>query len=173
MRFLIMFICLLAMPLTTFAELPVGEVPPTVTLSGKDGGRLDGSAWSSSEIKGKIYTFWYVDPDEKDTNNHVSDRLKEEAFPIEKVASIACINMGATWLPNFAIESSLKEKQEEFPNTIYLKDFKKVLVKEWDFANNSSNVAAFDQEGKVIFSKDGKLSDSDVENLVQAIKNAL
>ena len=57
-----------------FAELPVGLVPPKIVLEGDFGGRLDGSKWSSDElVSGKITVLFYVDPDEADLNNHVSE----------------------------------------------------------------------------------------------------
>jgi predicted transcriptional regulator len=174
MKYLAFVVSFLLIPVLALAELPLGEVPPTVTLDGKIGGRLDGSAWSSTEIKGKAYTLWYVDPDEADMNDHVSDRLSKEDFPEGKLGSIAIINMAAApWKPNFAIESALKDSQEEFPSTIYIKDFKKVLVKEWNLEDHSCDIILFDQTGKVVFSKDGKFSQEDVEQLVAAIKEIL
>jgi predicted transcriptional regulator len=174
MKYLVIIASLLFMSFPVMAELPVGEVPPLITLEGKDGGRLDGSSWSSAEIKGRMFTFWYVDPDEADMNDHVSERLKNEEFPEEALGSIAIINMAAApWKPNFAIESALKDKQEEFPNTLYLKDFKKVLVKKWGLKDDSSDIMLFSREGKVLFSKDGKLSSEDVEALIAAIKENL
>jgi hypothetical protein len=165
----VLLLSVLSMPL--FAELPVGKKPPEIVLSGDLGARVNGTPWSSSEIKGKVFTMFYVDPDEKDLNDHVSKRLKKEKFPKEKVGSIAIINMDASWAPNFAIESSLEDKQKEYPTTIYVKDFEKVLVDKWKLTDDSSDVLAFDKTGKVIFSKDGKLSDADVEKLLQAIRD--
>lgn len=165
----ILLLSFLSMPL--FAELPVGKKPPVINLSGDLGARVDGTPWSSSEIKGKVFTMFYVDPDEKDLNDHVSKRLKKENFPKDKVGSIAVINMDASWAPNFAIESSLEDKQKEYPTTIYVKDFEKVLVKKWKLKDDSSDILAFDKTGKVIFSKDGKLSEADIERLLQAIRD--
>ena len=160
--------CFAALPL--YAELPLGKVPPVVTLSGKRGGRLDGTAWSSAELKGKVYILFYVDPDEKDLNEHVSQRLAREKHARKKVGSVAIINMDATWMPNFAIESALKEKQEKYKDTIYVKDFEKVLVKGWNLADDSNDIVAFDSFGKVIFSKDGKLSEEEIEELLRTVR---
>ena len=74
-----------------------------------------------------------VDPDESDLNNHVSEALKAEKFPLEKYGSIAIINMAATWLPNFALNMKLKSKQENYKNTVYVKDLQKILVQELSF----------------------------------------
>jgi predicted transcriptional regulator len=156
-----------------FAYMPNGTSPPRVELKGDAGGKVTGGNWSSDEIKDKVLVMFYVDPDESSLNDDVSAALKAEKFPQEKFGSIAVINMAATWKPNFAIESVLKKKQEEFPRTIYVKDKGKLLVKEWKFADDSSNILAFDRQGKVIYSKDGKLNNEDIAALIKAIKAVL
>jgi YtfJ family uncharacterized protein len=156
-----------------WAELKVGHVPKTVTLQDKLGGRLDGTPWSSAELTGKVSVLFYVDPDEKDLNNPASEALKAEAFPLERYQSFAVINMAATWLPNFAISSSLKEKQKIYTSTIYVRDYKKVLVKEWGIADDNSDVLAFDKQGNLIFIKEGLLNEQDIQTLIKAISNHL
>ncbi len=153
-----------------WAEVQMGQVPPTVELKEKLGGRLDGTPWSSSEMKGKVHVLFYVDPDKKDLNNEASEALAAEKFPHDKYQSVGIINMAATWLPNFAISSSLEEKQKKYPHTIYVRDYKKVLVKEWNIADDDSDVLAFDREGKLIFRKDGKLNGDDIAQLIKVIR---
>jgi predicted transcriptional regulator len=73
-------------------------------------------------VTGKGLCVFYVDPDEKDTNNEASDALDREKFPSEKFQTVGIINMAATWLPNFAISSALKDKQKRYPKTTYVRD---------------------------------------------------
>ena len=135
LSFLMIFL-LSALPLS--AELPLGKIPPKIVLEGDLGGRLDGTAWNSEElISGKVMVLFYVDPDEADLNNHVSDALKAENFPLDKYGSVGVANMGATWLPNFAINIKLKSKQEKHKSTIYVKDLEKTLVKKWEIGRAS------------------------------------
>jgi YtfJ family uncharacterized protein len=148
----------------------MGKTPKEVELSGDLGGRLDGSAWSTKELNGKVSVIFYVDPDEKDLNNEASDALQKEKFPLDKFQSFAIINMDASWLPNFAISSALKDKQERYPTAIYVRDYDKVLVKAWDIADDNSDVLAFDKQGRMVFMKYGKLSDSDIKTLIEVIR---
>ena len=165
----IMFaICLIAQ--TAWAGIEMGQVPKEVELKGDLGGRLDGSPWNSKELKGKINVIFYVDPDERDLNNEASEALKKEKFPKDKFQSYGLINMDATWLPNFIISSSLEEKQKRYPTTIYVRDYNKVLVKEWGISDDNSDVLVFDKQGKLIFRKDGKLNDKDIQNLLKGIR---
>jgi len=153
--------------------LEIGEIPPRVELREKLGGRLDGKPWSSDELRGKVYVLFYVDPDEKDTNNEASEALDREKFPEDKFQSFGIINMAATWLPNFAISSGLKEKQKRYPRTTYVRDYKKVLVNTWKIADDSSDVLAFDKSGRLIFRKDGKLTPEEIRSLLRVIRDHL
>jgi len=158
----------------TFAELPVGETPPNIVLKGDLGGRLDGTEWNSEEMNsGKVIVLFYVDPDESDLNNHVSEALKAEKFPLEKYGSVAVINMGATWLPNAVLNMKLKSKQEEYKSTVYVKDLEKILVKKWGLNDDDSDVVLFGKDGKVLYSVDGKFTDSQVQDLISAVKDNL
>lgn len=150
--------------------IQMGQVPIEVTLSGKEGGKLDGTAWSSTMLKDKVYVLFYVDPDEKDTNNAFSDALRNKKFDLEKYGSVAIINMAATWMPNFAIEKSLKAKQKKYPNALYVKDKHKVLVKHWGLADDSSDILIIDKTGKVLYYKEGKLSQSEIEKVLALIE---
>lgn len=157
------------------ATLTLDKVPPEIKLEDKLGGRVvGGGAWSSAELMGKVHVLFYVAPEAEDLNGHVRDLLKEQNFPSEKFASIAIINMAASpALPNFMISSRLKKKQEANPRTTFVEDKKKILVKEWNLADHSSCVLAFNKEGKVIFSIDGKLSDQQIQDLLGLIKGEL
>jgi len=153
--------------------IEMGQIPPKVELKEKLGGRLDGTPWSSEELQGKVHVLFYVDPDEKDTNNDASDALDREKFPGDKYQSVGIINMAASWLPNFAISSAVKDKQKRYPRTIYVRDYKKVLVNAWKIADDSSNILAFDKEGKLIFRKDGKLTPEEIKTLIKVIYDHL
>ena len=164
----LMIFLLSVLPLS--AELPLGKIPPKIVLEGDLGGRLDGTAWNSEElISGKVMVLFYVDPDESELNNHVSDALKAENFPLDKYGSVGMANMGATWLPNFAINIKLKSKQEKYKSTVYVKDLEKTLVKKWGLNDDDSDVMLFGKDGKVLYSVDGKLSDTQVEEIVKKV----
>jgi YtfJ family uncharacterized protein len=168
---------LLLLPLTltclsqsSYATLPLGKEPAEVVIEGKNGGKVAGGAWKSTELKGKIHVLFYVDPDESDTNNQTSEALKKQDFPHDKFASVAVINMAATWKPNSLISMKLNQKQKEYPTTVYVEDKTKVLVQQWGLKDDASDVVGFDKEGKVFFSVDGKLAPKDIEELIKGIK---
>ena len=151
----------------------LGKVPSVVLLDGKNGGRTDGLEWSSKMLKGKVHILFYVDPDKRDLNEPLSQALKKRHFNRKKYASVAVINLAATWLPNVILESKLKVKQKEFPDTIYVKDKKKLLVSKWKLADDNSDILLFDKKGKLIYKKFGKLSDKEIKSLLALIEKNL
>ena len=92
MRLWILVMVVAFTPWLVQAELPLGEVPPLIELSGDKGGRINGESWSSSELQGKVISLFYVDPDEADLNNDASEAIKAEDFDKQKYGSVAVIN---------------------------------------------------------------------------------
>ncbi len=166
------FLFLLLVYSSGFA-LMLGQTPPEVTLSGKNGGLVDGTPWSSQMLKGKVHVLFYVDPDKKDLNEAFSEALKARAFPHDRYSSVAIVNMAATWMPDFAIEAKLKAKQKKYPNAIYVKDKKKVLVKKWALEDDNSDILVFDREGRLIFQHAGRLEADQIEKVLALIAHNL
>jgi len=173
LKLLCAFFLVCALSQAALAEVQIGQTPPRVELRDKLGGRLDGTPWNSEELRGKVHVLFYVDPDKKDLNDETSEAIRKENFPSEKFQSVAIINMAATWLPNFAISSSLEEKQKSYPRTIYVRDYMRVVVQAWGIADDESDVLAFDNAGRLIFRKDGKLTPEEIQRLIQFIRENL
>ncbi len=154
----------------SLSAVEIGQVLPTVTLDEDRGGRVSGEAWSSAELQGKVHLLFYVDPDEKDLNNDLSDAVKAAELDRSKFASVAVINMAATWKPNFAINSALKSKQEKFPHTLYVKDMDRHIVNAWNVADDNSDIIVLDKEGSVIFYHEGKVEGEQINEVIRLIK---
>jgi len=162
-------ILLLLLSVSLFATLPVGQPAPLLTLSGDDGGRVNGKAWSSSELVGKVWVVVHADPDESEMNNAATEALKAEDYDNKYYASVALINMAATWKPNFAINLILEGKQKDYPSTVYVRDYNNMVGKKWKLANDSNNIVVFDPTGKVIFSVDGQLTPANIKKMIALI----
>jgi len=169
----IILLCLITCSFALFAKLSEGELPPKVVISGELGGKVPEGEWNSESLRGKVHVLFYVDPDEDKLNKPLEKILDQANFPKKHYQSIGVVNMDATWLPNIAIESKLKSKQNEYPDVIYVRDNEKTLVNSWSLQDNSYDVVAFDKEGKVFFYKDGKVSDREAEKLVKLIQERL
>lgn len=156
--------------LSAFA-LSIGQPLKEVTISKENGGLAkDNSMWSSNTIKDKVYVMFYVDPDKKKINDDFFNTLKAKKFDEKKFANIAIMNLAATWTPNFIIEKILKEKQKEFPNTIYVKDKNSVLVNEWGLADHNSDILIFSKDAKLLYFKAGKLDKEEIAKTIKIIE---
>lgn len=156
------------------SQLKMQEAPAAVKLAGDDGELVkDGSPWDSSMLKGKVMMLVYVDPDEADLNEKLTEKLQTEKFDLEKFGSVAVINMAATWKPNMIINSVLKGKQEKYAHTLYVKDMKKKLVQAWGLKDDGYHVLLFNKAGALILDKSGKFSDADIDAFVKLVKENL
>lgn len=156
------------------SQLKMQEVPPAVKLSGEEGELVkDGSPWDSASLPGKVMMIVYVDPDEGDLNEKLTERLTAEKLDLDKFGSVAIINMATSWKPNLVINSVLKGKQEKYINTLYVKDMKKKLVNAWGLKDDSYHVLMFNKSGALIFDKHGKFSDTDIEAFVKLAKESI
>ena len=158
---------------TSIMAVEKGKVPVPVTISGDKGGKTNGEAWKSSSLKGKVHIVFYVDPDKKELNEALSQALKKRHFDRSKYGSVAIVNMAATWMPNVAIEAKLKSKQKEFPDTVYVRDRDRVLVKKWALADDNSDILIFNKKGVLIYKKFGKLSKAEISKVLSLIEKNL
>ena len=154
-------------------SLSLNEIPKEITLEDSNGGLVDGQAWSSSMLKEKVNILFYIDPDEKDMNQKFKERLREENIVKEKLEVSVILNLSATWIPNFAIEKSLEEAQKKDEMITFIKDKKRILVKEWELQDEASSILIFDKEGKLIYQNIGELSSSEIEKIMKLIEESL
>lgn len=155
-------------------SLKIGEQAPTVVLQGKTGGLVGkAGAWRSESLKGKIHVLFYVDPDQKDINEHVADAIKKKGFPGEQFGSVAVINMSATLLPNFILDRILAKKQKAFSRTVYVRDIGRNLVHHWGLADDSYDVVLFDENGVVQLVSKGEMPVEAVDRLIELIASGV
>ena len=104
-----------------------------------------------------------------DLNEETSQMLDKQNYPLDKYGSYGIINMDATWMPNFLIGEALKDKQRKYPNTKFIKDFKKVFVKDWQLKDDSNAMMVFNRKGERVFYVDGKLTKKQSDEMVALI----
>lgn len=121
-------------------------------------------------LTGKVHVLFYADPDESDLNDDAADAIKAAEFGKERLGSVAVVNMDATWLPNSVLNSAIEKKQKKFPNTIYVKDMKKALVKKWGLDDHNNDILVFAPDGKLVFYKAGKLDSAAIDELLSTIR---
>jgi uncharacterized protein len=165
---LVVFI-LLSSALTIYAaELKVGEKAPNFSLKDSLGKVF---TLDSSELHGKVLSVYYIDPDEKDLNNHMEEALRTgpglERDTRYKGLSIT--NFKASRMPSFHIKSYIKSKQEK-TGALILLDYDYTIVNLWGLNKDTSSVVILDKERICRYIYTGKLPPAEVEKVLNVIK---
>jgi uncharacterized protein len=152
------------------AELKVGDKAPDFKLKDSTGKEF---SLASPEFKGKVLYVAYVDPDEKDTNNHVEDALKKEresgGLDKTRYEGFGIVNLKASAMPNFLIKSAIKSKQEK-TGAIIMLDYDYAVLNSWGLKNDSSDVVVLDKERICRYVYNGKLPPEELAKMIQIIK---
>jgi len=168
------FVALIAL-LWTFsvvaaAELKVGDKAADFQLKDSMGKEY---SLDHPQFKGKVLYIAYVDPDEKDTNNHVEDALKKEkesgALDKTRYEGFGIVNLKASLMPNFLIKSAIKSKQEK-TGAIIIQDLDYTILNLWGLKNDSSDVVVLDKERICRYVYNGKLPAEELAKMLRIIK---
>lgn len=166
---------------THVAAVEIGAPLEQVTIDGEltlDNKKQiqDSQTWSTDQLKGKVHTVQYMAgrSSAKALNQAFIDALKKEKLDRQQYQTTTIINLddtvfGTTTLVKNRAEAS---KKEYYWSSIVLDQDGKAR-EAWDLKEKSSAIMIVDRDGKVLFAKDGKMSDQDIQIALKTIKNAL
>ena len=155
---------------TMLNAFSIGEGFCNVVLDKSNGNASNGKAWYSKTLKGKVHLILYMNPGKRGEIQPLLNALNNLNVSGNLYSTVAIVNLADTWLPNAILESKLSQKQKELKNTIFVFDKTKYLVKKCGFRDEDSNIVIVDKNLKVIYQKNGKISDSDIEKILNIIK---
>lgn len=168
--FMVLPVFLWTISVSLAAELRVGDKAPDFKLKDSIGKEY---TLEDPRFKGKVLYVAYVDPDEKDTNNHVEDALKKErdsgGLDKTRYEGFGIVNLKASNLPNFIIKASIKSKQEKTGAAILL-DYDYTILNLWGVKNESSDVVVLDKERVCRYVYNGKLPQEELMKMIRIIK---
>ena len=136
-------------------------------------GLVKGGSWDTEMLKDKVHVVFYVDPDEKNINDDFSQALKSSRLDKSKFRVVVIVNLKATWIPGFVIESELKKEQKREPDVVFVLDREKRVLKEWGLKDDSSSVLVFDKRGVLVYKFLGKMGEVETNKVVALIKDTL
>ena len=168
--FALLLVLLWTVSAAVAAELTVGDKASDFKLKDSTGKEY---SLDHPQFKGKVLYIAYVDPDEKDTNNHVEDALKKEresgGLDKTRYEGFGFANLKATNLPNFLIKALIKSKQEK-TGAIVLLDYDYTILNLWGLKNDSSDGVVLDKERICRYVYNGKLPQEELVKMIQIIK---
>jgi len=152
------------------AELKVGDKAPDFKLKDATGKEY---SLDHPQFKGKVLYIAYIDPDEKDMNNHVEDALIKErdsgGLDKARYQSFGIVNLKASAMPNFLIKSAIKSKQEK-TGALALLDYDYTILNLWGLKNDSYDGVVLDKERICRYVYNGKLPPEELAKMIQIIK---
>jgi hypothetical protein len=130
--------------------------------------------WSSKSLdsKGRVQFVQYVaaNRDAVSQNKMFTDALKKKQYSSEELETTIIVHMADTMsLAKRFVVKKMARKKAAFQSINFVIDDKGVGLERWGMKNKSCAVIVLDASGKVLFAKDGPLSETEVENAIKLI----
>ena len=130
--------------------------------------------WSSKSFdsKGRVQFVQYVaaSRDAVSQNKMFTDALKKKKYSSEELETTIIVHMADTMslAKGFVVNKMAKNKARHQAINFVIDD-RGVGLEQWGMKNKSCAVIVLDANGKVLFAKDGPLSETEVENTIKLI----
>jgi YtfJ family uncharacterized protein len=130
--------------------------------------------WSSKsfESKGQVQFVQYVAANRGavSQNKMFTDALKKKQYSSEELETTIIVHMADTisLAKGFVVRKMAKNKARH-QSISFVIDDKGLGLERWGMKNKSCAVIILDASGKVLFAKDGPLSETEVENTIKLI----
>jgi YtfJ family uncharacterized protein len=158
--------------------IALGQQLEPVQLNGeliiKDDQVQTNHAWDSESLKGKIRTIQHIAgrSSAKAMNAPFINAIKAEKFDNEKYQTTTIINLkDIAFGTGLFVKNKAKATKKEFYWSSLVLDEAGEAREAWKLEKHSSTIIILDQEGKVIFVKDGKMSKQEIKSAIATIKD--
>ncbi|HPQ45209.1 MAG TPA: YtfJ family protein [Syntrophales bacterium] len=163
--FAVLLVLLWTVSGATAGELKVGDKASDWSFT--DG---DGKAFTMQNWAGKVLLINYVDPDEKDMNEHFTDAMKKAKddglLREADYAGMGIVDCKASWKPDMLIKSLGAAKAKKY-NAIVLFDYDATLREAWGLKKDSANAILLDKKGICRAIVRGRVPEDKVSVIVQ------
>jgi YtfJ family uncharacterized protein len=141
-------------------------------------GEIVSKPWSSKNFdnKGKIQIVQYVAASRSAArqNKSFNDLLKKKQFSSEELDTTVIVHMADTmpFFKSFVVNRMAKNKAR-YETINFVVDDEGVGLQRWGMKNKSYAIIVLDAEGKILFAKDGPLSEIEVKSAIELIENQI
>jgi YtfJ family uncharacterized protein len=132
--------------------------------------------WNSNQLKGRVFLIQHIAgrSASKKMNAAMMSAITAAKLPVDKYLTVTIINANdVIWGTSGFVKSSVEDSKIEYPHASFVLDQKGIVAKAWDLQPESSAIILLDKQGKVLFSKDGVLSQEEIDSVIQLIKSHL
>lgn len=133
-------------------------------------------AWNSDAMLGKVRVVQAIAgrSNSKAMNAPLMSAITAAQFPAESYQTTTIINQDdSIWGTGSFVKSSAQDSKTEFPWSSMVLDEEGVVAANWDLTSESSAIIVQDKQGKVLFVKEGVLTENDVEQVLKLIAQNL
>jgi len=166
-----------------FIYLQPGQSLPILDIQvggeiGVSGNKVVKKPWSSKsfESKGKVQLVQYLAANRGAArqNKSFNDSLIEKRFTSEELDTTVIVHLADTmaFLQGFVVKKIAKNK-EKYQTINFVIDDNGLGLERWGMKNKSCAIIILDANGKVLFAKDGPLSEIEIENTIKLIEKQL
>lgn len=130
--------------------------------------------WNSDNLTGKLHILHYMSANisGRAINKDFTDATKTLLTYGDKYLITTILNLDdAYWGTSSFVIHELKKNKEKYPYASLVVDKEAYGRKHWSLQKNSSNIAVINKKGKVIFFKEGPLSEEEVKSTIKLIED--
>jgi len=158
--------------------LNIGQPLPDVSIGSKGEITIEKEEhtykpWSSTQLTGKIRTIQHIAgrTSAKKINQPFIDAIKDAQLDKEQYQTTTIINLNdALFGTNTIVTKKAEKKKSEFPWSSIVLDNDGSALASWGLSSQNSAIIILDKSGKVIFFKEGALSEEEITSTIDLIK---
>ena len=134
--------------------------------------------WSSKcfDSKGKVQLVQYIAANfgVRGQNKTFTDTLVKKRFTSEQLSTTVIVNMADTMeLAKDMVVKKVAKNKARHQTIDFVIDDHGVGLQRWGMKNKSYAVIVLDADGKILFAKDGPLSEFEIESTIELIENQM
>ncbi|WP_233709083.1 YtfJ family protein [Helicobacter baculiformis] len=169
---------LLALSMAHGVNFTLNQSLPNVVVQDKgelilNGDSIQYKVWASKNLPGKVRILQHIAGRKsvKAKNQPLMDKIVAEHFDENKYQTTNIINVDdAIMGTGLFVRGETKKAKRQHPNSQVVMDNEGVVQKAWDLKKQESLVVVLDKAGKVRFMHEGKLSDAQMQEIIDLAK---
>ncbi|MFW9710256.1 YtfJ family protein [Vibrio parahaemolyticus] len=169
-------------PSLAFAHnLSVGETVPPAQVGAYGEIVLQGEGvayqpWTTQHMLGKVRVIQAIAgrSSSKEMNVPLMTAITAAKFPEDSYQTTTIINQDdAIWGTGSFVKSSAQDSKKEFPWSSMVLDENGLVANTWGLKEESSAIIVQDKQGKVLFVKEGALTQDEITQVIGLIKQSI
>ena len=170
-----------ALSSNALAAITVGQTLPPITVEQNGellikGDKISYANWNTDAMAGKVHVLQYLAGRlaARNLNKPLTDKLAEIDLPLDHYRVTTIINLDDAMFGTSGIVSSeFESNKKKYPRSSMVADKKGLGAEKWDLKPQGSAIFVISAEGKVLFFKDGGLTNEEIDSVIELVKQQI